>query len=165
MRESKLSILPRHGANPRRLLAAAAVFVTIVVIAIAFWVFRRAPQPVASPPWQFAPGFYVPTPAAGEETLLTWDGESLDPWLHFHNGRAHYLKKDFDASYREFSSAIADDPSLAQAYWYRGLIHRHWQNEAAAQVEFELAHWHDAGLVAPTEFSTDFVEPGHYSLP
>lgn len=159
------NILTRRGASPRRLLAAATIFVAIFAVSVALWNSRRAPQQVASPPWQFAPGFYVPTPASGEETLLTWDGESLDPWLHFHNGRAHYLKKDFDAAYREFSAAIADDPSLALAYWYRGLIQRHWKNEPAAQVEFELAHYHDEGLLEPAEFRPDFVEPGYYSLP
>ena len=165
MLDSIRNILPRRLASPRRLVVAAAIFVALLAISVAVWQFRGARQPVASPPWQFAPAFYVPTPAAGEETLLTWDAESLDPWLHFHNGRAHYLKKDFDASYRDFSAALAADPSLALAYWYRGLIHRHWQNEAAAQVEFDLAHWHDEGLLAPAEFGPDFLVPGNYRLP
>jgi hypothetical protein len=169
MLDSIRNVLPRRGASRRRLVDVATIVVGLIVLpalsSLAFWSFHRAPQPVAGPPWQFAPGFYVPPPVEGEETLLVWDGQSLDPWLHLHNGRAHYLKKDFDASYLEFSAAIADDPSLALAYWYRGLIHRYWKNEAAAQVEFELAQYHDEGLFAPAEFSPDFVEPGHFSLP
>ena len=165
MSKSVNAILPRRGASPRRLVAAAAILAAFVATVVTAWQYFAAMPEIASQPWQFAPGFYVTTPANDEETLLNWDGVTLDPWLHFHNGRAYYLKEDFDAAYREFSAALADDPSLALAYWYRGLIQRHWQNEAAAMIEFGLAHWHDERLVAPTEFGPDFIEPDHYSLP
>jgi tetratricopeptide (TPR) repeat protein len=155
----------RRGASPRRLAAAAVLSVTAAALVIAAWRYSRAEPVVVESPWQFAPGFYVRAPAADEETLLVWDGAAHDPWLHFHNGRAYYLRKEYDSAYREFSAALGDDPSLALAYWYRGMIQRHWKNEPAARVEFEAAHWHDEGLAAPTEFGPDFVEPDFQGVP
>jgi tetratricopeptide (TPR) repeat protein len=146
-------------------VAAAALSIVVTALGIAAWQYGRAEPAVVEPSWRFAPGFFLPASVASDESLMRWDGATLDPWLHFRNGSVHYLNREYDSAYREFSAAISDDPSLALAYWYRGLIQRYWQNEAAALIEFDLAHWHDEGLAAPTEFGPDFVEPDFQGVP
>jgi tetratricopeptide (TPR) repeat protein len=60
-----------------------------------------------------------------------------DPSLHFDLALACLLNFDYQTALKEFDSALDLNPALADAYYYRSQLFRHFKNSTEADADFQ----------------------------
>jgi len=64
-------------------------------------------------------------------------GAKLDPERLINLGIKAYNEKQIDKAFEEFNRAIADNPDLAEAYYYRGLVYLNKGKVPEAKADFQ----------------------------